>query len=175
MAHASRLVPPKYLTATIAETAVEAAAACFLNNPSIAPFLRREQCRVIVVVPARRVDTVTGRILGIEPRILFDRLVGETAEPCGLPLQKFAYAKALQLWEGRNDDRTDVQPHLLMPGDAPLWGGVKRDGIVVACSGLQPWLDKAFSGMVADLCVGLAYEAYSKSPEAAERTCIIPE
>lgn len=175
MAHTSRLVPPKYLTSAIAETAVEAAAACFLKNPSIAPLLRRQQCHVIVVVPARRVDTVTGRILGVEPHILFDRLVRETTEPCSLPLRQFAYSKGLQLWEGRNDGRTDVQPHLLMPGDAPLWGGVKRDGVVVACSGFQPWIDTAYSGVTADLCVGLAYEAYSKSPEAAERTCIIPE
>lgn len=175
MAHATRLVPPKYLTAEIAEMAIETAAVCFLENPKIAPLLHRQQCHVIVVVPARRIDTVTGRNLGIEPHILFERLVKRTAERCDLPLQQFAYSKALQLWEVRNDDRTDVQPHLLLAGDAPLWGGVKRDGIVVACSGFQPWLDKAFAGVVADLCIGLAYEAYSKSPEAAERTRIIPE
>src|SRR3989338_7336273 len=71
--------------------------------------------------------------------------------------------KELQLWHDRNDDRSEIIPHLLFPGDAPFWGGAKRRGIVVACSGIQPWLDKLVSGMVADLIVAIAYNAWMQN------------
>jgi len=72
---------------------------------------------------------------------------------------------ALQLWHGRNDDRTDRIPHLLFPGDTPCWGGVKRHGIVVTCSGFQPHFGKMFSGMVADMCIGLSYNAWDQTKD----------
>ena len=84
-----------------------------------------------------------------------------------------ARSKAIQLWTGRNDGRTDNQPHLLFPGDTPYWGGVKRNGIVVACSGVQPWFDQMISGMTIDAMVALAYDAY-KTDELAEDADLLP-
>ena len=54
-------------------------------------------------------------------------------------------------------------PHLLFTGETPYWGGVKRRGIVVTCSGVQPWFDKMVSGMIADAMVALAYDAWMNS------------
>jgi len=42
-------------------------------------------------------------------------------------------------------------------------GGVKRYGIVVACSGFPPHFDKMFSGMIADMCIGLAYDYWARA------------
>ena len=73
--------------------------------------------------------------------------------------------KAVQLWTGCNDGRAGVVPHLLFPGYTPYWGGVKRDGIVVACSGVQPWFDRMISGIVADTIIALAHDAYENDEE----------
>jgi hypothetical protein len=71
-----------------------------------------------------------------------------------------ARCKALQLWHDRNDGGTDTKPHLLISGDTPYWGGVKRDGIVVACSGVEPYFDRMIAGMVADACIARSYRNY---------------
>ena len=68
-----------------------------------------------------------------------------------------ARCKALQLWHNRSDGGTDTKPHLLINGDTPYWGGVKRDGIVVACSGVESYFERMIAGMVADACIALSY------------------
>ncbi|PIQ68706.1 MAG: hypothetical protein COV91_02745 [Candidatus Taylorbacteria bacterium CG11_big_fil_rev_8_21_14_0_20_46_11] len=80
-------------------------------------------------------------------------------------IRPYCEGKAIQLWHDRNDDRTNIMPHLLFSGDTVYWGGVKRHGIVVACSGVQPWFDKMFSGMIADMLVGIAYNAWMLSED----------
>ena len=79
--------------------------------------------------------------------------------------REIARGKALQLWQDRNDGRTDIVPHLLYQEEHPYWGGVKRDGIVVACSGVEPWFDRMISGMVADMIIAGAYHAWMKSKD----------
>jgi len=74
-----------------------------------------------------------------------------------------AMSKARQLWHGLNDGRTDCMPHLIFPGETPFWGGVKKDGIVVACSGFAPYFDKLFSSIIADICIALAYDYCEKA------------
>lgn len=159
---------PKYITEEVVDTALIAATATFFGTPEMAAVLRKEFIAIAIVVPARVPQT-----WATVPYLFRSQYLGDTSTKPGHDYLTFAESKAFQLSEARNDDRTDVVPHLLMPGDAPLWGGVKRDGIVVACSSLKPWLDKAFAGVVADLIIGLSYEAYMNSPEAKERTCII--
>ena len=45
---------------------------------------------------------------------------------------------------------------------------MKRLGIVVTCSGLQPYIDKMIAGMVADMLITMAHEAWMTSPEFLE-------
>ena len=59
-------------------------------------------------------------------------------------------------------------PHLLFLGDTPYWGGVKREGIVVACSGVQPHFDRMIAGMVADGLIAMAYELWMTSEDKQE-------
>lgn len=68
---------------------------------------------------------------------------------------------AQQIWQGRQDGCHGVAPHLLFEkGDVFIGGGVKRDGIVVACYGVQPHFARMISGMIADTCIAIAYNNY---------------
>ncbi len=159
---------PKYLTQEVIAAALKAAEAAFFESPAMAALVQKTFCAVAIVVPARVGDRLV-------PHLLLADYIGEGCVGPMYDYIGFAKSKALQLWEGRNDDRTDVRPHLLMPGDAPLWGGVMRDSIAVACSALPPHLDKACASVISDLLVGLAYEAFLRDKEVAEehRRCFL--
>lgn len=88
-----------------------------------------------------------------EPQVLYEEDFG-AAESC----KKIAQCKALQLWDGSNpgDAVTETPAHLLFPGDTRYWGGDEMEGLVVACSGLKPYFDKAVSRMILAMLIGLA-------------------
>ncbi len=85
---------------------------------------------------------------------------GDALVPKQALYQDLAECKALQLWDDRNFGGPNSVPHLLLRGDTPYWGGVKRDGIVVACSGLASHYDRMLSSMVADACIAIAHGNY---------------
>lgn len=157
---------PKYLTKAITERAVEEALSLAMG--SMSSLMRRQQCHVVVLVPgmedARETDYPDWPNYPIQPVCLYEKSWGNP-EKWEHPYDSIAKCKALQLWTDRNDDRTAPTPHLLFPGDTPFWGGVKRRGIVVTCSGVQPWFDKMISGIVADILVAMAHDAYENDPE----------
>lgn len=176
------LISPTYLTAEMAEAAVEAVVEAILNPAAdsklaaAAKLLRpkRNQCHVVVVVPGTSGsldhdgsgDWMEQR--QVKPLVLFEKSFFGGREKLDATFGPFARMKAHQLWYDRNDDRTGILPHLLFEGDTVYWGGVKRYGIVVACSGIQPYIDKLISGMVADMLVTMAHEAWMTSPEVSE-------
>lgn len=176
------LSAPAYLTTAMAEAAVEAVVEAILNPAAdsklsvAARFLRpkRNQCHVVVVVPGTSgpiepdssPDWMEQR--QVKPLVLFEKSFYGGREELDATFGTFARLKAHQLWYDRNDDRTGILPHLLFQGDTVYWGGVKRYGIVVACSGIQPYIDKLIAGMVADMLVTMAYEAWMTSPEVSE-------
>ncbi len=159
------MLTPTFLTKEIAKKAVYYVEGIIHDMDNVLPHL---MCHIIVLVPSMKDDRDRGYPdwpnYQIEPYALYEYNLGD---PASWPhnFASIAKCKALQLWYGRNDDRTDCMPHLLFPGDTPFWGGVKRHGIVVTCSGFQPYLDKMFSGMVADMCIGLAYNAWIKTKD----------
>jgi hypothetical protein len=160
-------ITPKYLTKKIAAQAVKFAfEAVFRDNP-FNQLLKRNQCHVVVIVPgmedAREKDYPDWPDYPLHPVVLFEGSLSSGAWEH--PYDDIARCKALQLWTDRNDDRTTPIPHLLFPGDTPFWGGVKRRGIVVTCSGVQPWFDKMISGIIADVIVALAHDAYENDEE----------
>ena len=175
------LLTPKFLTKDMAEVAVYTAIETILDQPLIDQsgftqtrlnhYLqpKRKQCHVVVVVPGM-VDHVAEDYPNwpnypLQPMLLYEVSNLDGAEKLEAPFDEIARCKALQLWTDRNDDRTDCIPHLLFRGDTPYWGGVKRRGIVVTCSGVQPYIDKLISGMVADLLVAIAHAAWKASPD----------
>jgi len=148
-----KILTPKFLTKEVAQFAVEQA---LLVIRSMAGILNRQMCHIIVLVPSRD-DSGEYPNYPIEPYVLYEYSLGDDMTAWNKNYVDIAQCKALQLWQDRNDDRTDCMPHLLFPGDTPFWGGVKRHGIVVACSGFQPHFDKMVAGMVADVCIALSY------------------
>jgi hypothetical protein len=158
---------PKFLTKQIAKQAVKSVLKTVFKTP-IGELLEQQDLHIVVLVPAMKNDWSSvfpqWPNYEIEPTALYQKSVGDRKK-WKYPFDDLARNKALQLWQGRNDDRTDIMPHLLFSGDVPYWGGVKRHSVVVTCSGPSPWLDKMISGMIADMIVGLAYDAWMKSPE----------
>lgn len=117
--------------------------------------IKRETFHIVMLVPS--MDTSgTYPDYPIRPHLLAEYSYGGKSG-WERDFANIAQCKALQLWHDRNDGGTDSTAHLLFPGDTPFWGGVKRSGIVVACSGVQPWFDRMISGMVADAYIAVAH------------------
>jgi len=163
-----QLLTPKFLTAKIAKLAVEQALKMVMEGHT-GDMIKRKACHIVVMVSAMEGEPETGFPVWPNnkysvPYLLYEHSYGDGNEWTG-KYDKIARGKALQLWHERNDDRTDIMPHLLFPGDAIYYGGVKRHGIVVACSGVQEWFDKMIAGIIADLLIGLAYNEWMTSPD----------
>lgn len=158
------MLTPVFLTKEIAKKAVHYIEEIIHDMDDV--LLPHIMCHILILVPsmkpARDKDFPYWPNYKIEPYMLYEHSIGN---PKKWPhnFSGIAKSKALQLWHERNDDRTDCMPHLLLPGETPFWGGVKRHGIVVSCSGFQPYFDKMFSGLVADMCIGLTYNAWIKA------------
>jgi hypothetical protein len=157
---------PKFVTAELVSQVVDLVlkAVMFGDSP-LCKLLKRQACHIRVVVPCiePKPNEDRGR-LPIMPDAIYERSVG-AKDAWSAPYDDIGGGKALQLWSGQNDDRTDIMPHLLFTGDTPCWGGVRRAGIIVSCSGVQPWFDKMISGMIADMIIGLAYDAWMTSQD----------
>lgn len=162
---AEKMLTPAFLTKEVAERSVHHVLSVIQSLDGV---LSRMMCHIVVLVPSmkddRERDFPDWPNYLIEPCALYEYSFGD---PVNWPhkFDDIARCKALQLWHGRNDDRTDCMPHLLFPDDTPYWGGVKRHGIVVTCSGFQPYFDKMFSGMIADMCIGFAYYGWAAFKE----------
>ncbi|KKT81708.1 MAG: hypothetical protein A3B07_03270 [Candidatus Yonathbacteria bacterium RIFCSPLOWO2_01_FULL_43_27] len=159
------LSTPKYLTRETAEEAIDTALIMVAGESS--PLKRCfnslfPQCHITVLVPGMEShhleDILKWPNFPIHAVSLCERSIGQSIWKHRY--DEIAKCKALQLWADRNDDGTGSIPHLLFSEDTPYWGGVKRKGIVVACSGFHPWFDKMISGIIADIMIGLAHDAY---------------
>jgi len=155
------MLTPKFLTEQVAKKAVHHVLSVIQSLDGV---LNRMMCHIVILVPSMKDDRQRNYPdwpnYQIEPCAIYEYSFGNMSN-WPHRFDSIARCKALQLWHDRNDDRTDCMPHLLFPGDTPYWGGVKRHGIVVACSGFQPHFDKMFSGMIADMCIGLSYNGWT--------------
>ncbi len=173
-----KILTPKFLNATIAQLAVQQAIRVVTGPDSLTGLLKRQAFHIVVLGPSMRDDRETDYAdwpaYQIQPALIYEHGVGKGE---GLWTDKYdevARCKALQLWHGRQDSGTDIAPHLLFPGDTIYWGGVKRQGIVVACSGVQPWFDRMIANLVADMIIGLSYDAWMRSNDRMDVERKIP-
>ncbi len=171
------------MTAEMALLAVDAAVQIILNGPQtglvslsmvcqeLEP--KRKQCHVVVLVPGMvdhcEEDYPNWPDYPLKPVLLYEKSFLGGQEKLEADFDSIARCKASQLWTDRNDDRTDCIPHLLFKGDTPYWGGVKRRGIVVTCSGVQPHIDKLIAGIVADILVAMAHAAWKNSEDCQQQ------
>lgn len=171
-------ITPKFLTAEIARTAVEEVIRGLTGPDALSKLFKRQAFHIVVLGPSMKDDLNTDYAgwpaYQIQPALIYEHSVGKDE---GLWTDKYddvAKCKALQLWHGRQDGGTDILPHLLFPGDTIYWGGVKREGIVVAVSGVQPWFDRMIAGLVADMIIGLSYDAWMRSNDKMDVERKIP-
>ena len=137
---------------------------------------RRTDCHVVVLGPGMQVVSEAGPLewpnYPLKPVVVYETSLGDKAA-WPYKFDEIARCKAIQLWQDRNDGGSAIQPHLLFPGDAPYWGGVKRKGLVSVCSGFKEHVDRMIAGMLADLFIGLAYDAWVKSPDKRDDVCFL--
>ena len=166
---------PKFLTQRVAQCAVDTVLNATILSSDLTGTFKRTMCHVVVLVPSidrAREPSTEWPNCSMGPYCLYEKSVGDRKEwPHDFSV--IARSKAMQLWQDRNDDRTDVMPHLLFSGDTAFWGGVKRSGIVVTCSGVQAYFDKMIAGMTADMCIALAYHNWMTSNERNEGAMLL--
>ena len=163
------ILTPKYLTTELAKTAsLIGHQAVFGRGMDSRVYLpvKRFAYHLVILVPAMEITDPLWPEHVIRPHCLFEQSCRD-AEWTG-PYDKIARDKALQLWTDRADGGAHVTPHLLFPGDTPFWGGVKREGIVVACSGVQPEFDRLMASITADTLIALALHAWKNDESERE-------
>lgn len=145
----SNILTPKFLPKEMVRTVVDMVLDGFMFDKRMDSILSRKMCHIVVLVPSVT-DVHEAGHHPITPFPIFEKSVGNPDE-WPRKFDDIARCKAQQLWRGQNTDgNTDSVPHLLFSDDTPFWGGVRRHGIVVACSGVQPYFDQMISGMIAD-------------------------
>jgi hypothetical protein len=151
----SDLLLPKFLTRKIAGEAMRLAAQTAIATGH----LKRETFHIILLVPGMKTEDHTFfPNFPIVPHMLAEYTHGDR-KTWQRDYANIAQCKALQLWQGRNFGGTDSVSHLLIEGETPYRGGVKRDGIVVACSGVDSEDDQMISGISIDISIALAHKA----------------
>lgn len=137
---------------------------------------KRRQCHVVILVPGmpdhREEEYPDWPDYPTGAKLLYQESYG-TPEEFEHDFVGIAQCKALQLWTGRANGGTDILPHLLFPGDTPYWGGAAREGIVVACSGVQPWIDRLIANLVIDILVAMAYGDWMESDDKKNQVSFI--
>ena len=168
------MLTPKYLTPELAERAVAIAKrTVFGSGPrdSGRNFpVKREAFHIVILVPSI-IDVRAGDSLEWLNQPLLPTLLYEQSwkfDHWTAPYDKIARSKALQHWQGRSNGKV-ITPHLLFSGDTPFVGSVERDGIVAACSGVQPRYDRLMCSIALDSMIALAEEAYKADDPDAEK------
>ncbi len=164
----AEIVKPGLLDASAAREAVEMAL------PSIEKALQRpgvsgERCLHLVIVdPLAKYGTRS-----FKEAILYEHSVGDPKQ-WDADYRSFARGKAELAWKSGCDTHViqEVHPHMLQIGDTLLWGGVCRDGLIVAASGAHAWFDEAFANMVAGFLLAIAQE---RSRLAREKGAFLEE
>jgi hypothetical protein len=126
------------------------------------PGVSEERCLHIVVVdPLVKYGTRP-----FPDAILLEHSIGDPRE-WAADYRSFARGKAELAWRSGCDTHViqEVHPHMLRIGDTLLWGGVCRDGLIVAASGAHPWFDEAFANMVAGFLLAIAQERVRSARE----------
>lgn len=162
----SKLLTPKYITKEVCEAAVHLALRAVMEEgSSLHGVVRQQFCHISILVPGMENEGRTYPEWPIHPVLIYEEKVGDTTEWKG-EYDQIAQFKALQLWHDRNDEKPGINVQLLFPGDTIYWGGVKRHGIVVTCSGIQPYFDQLIAGIVADTIKAMCQYAYATSGDA---------
>lgn len=148
----------RYLTESMVREAIDAIAPAIVAQLSSSTVSGLGVLHLVVLdpsVPAGVADA---------PRILHEQSIGDR-DRWDVDYADYARRKALLCWRHGMDGRRLqlLEPHRLRDDDAPLWGGVHLDGLVVAASGAFPIWDECFSLMAAAQIRARAWEAADRA------------
>lgn len=153
-----------FLTVKTAQMAVELVKPtierCMQEQPGIGgPFFKRRQLAIVILNPTVLYSPSMENHIGetVAP-ILHSECIGYEDKREN-PYYQIALSKATISWRTGMPSREVAlfAPHLLRKGDTPYYGGVVRDGLIVAASGVQSYFDEMVAGYVADTCIGLSH------------------
>jgi len=162
---------PKFLTRKMGEKAIEAVFALLFSSNGEGPFgeliqPKRRDMAIVILYP--QMDTTEAAFPGgysLQCGLLASGHFGNVGD-WEHDYVAIALSKASQHWDARRSDDSGGTPaHLLFEGDTPYWGSVNRQDIIVAASGIQPWFDRLAAGMVADLLIAMAHDAWENSDD----------
>lgn len=168
------LLTPKFLASEIIKPPLDNMLSWLVLNPQspVKDLLHRNMCHVVALAPAMETDNAVWPNFATRAVVIYEKSIGNMGM-WPYHFDEIARCKALQLWQGRNDGGTDIVPHLLYPEDTPFWGGVKRSGIVVTCSGFKEHVDKLIAGILADLIISVAANAWLTSEDKKKDVCFL--
>ena len=131
--------------------------------------LSGEHLHIVVMDPTKP----SGGSYRFEQAILYEYSIGKRAD-WEHRFDIIARDKARRSWAtGRNTlDQVMSAPHLFQRGNVSFWGSAVHNGIVVACSGVQPWFDQMFSYIVAACCEGLCHNRMQKIMATSDKMFI---
>jgi hypothetical protein len=152
-----------YLVKEDVENTVQMIVRRLLDDPGFADVLpeadRRDgNCYVVVAAPALT-EEVFLSAREVKYTVLYEAAFGDQSK-WQHNFRGNAWSKVYQLAEDRNEGGPFITPHLLFSGDKPYWGGVKRERIIVACSGFDEHFDRMISGMIADMIIARAHQRF---------------
>lgn len=153
---------PAFLDASTAMLCVQRAVKLVFDN--FEP--KRKHCHVVILAP-QLVRETGGNYpwsYATQPFTLC-----ESSEGKGNWEHKYdeiAQCKALQLWQGRNTGGAMLQTPatLMFPGDTVYWGGDIMEGVVGACSGIEPHFDQLIARVSLAQIVALAKKKQEAAP-----------
>lgn len=137
------------LTPQLAGQAVDLAKYFFLDLGNRG-FTNRDELHIVVMDPAA---IYSDRNIGFEGAILYEESIGDPSI-WEYDYKSIARAKACQAWKFGIPNQIIVErmPYLLKGHDTRYFGSAVKDGIVVAASGVQLWMDQLISEVVASTC-----------------------
>jgi hypothetical protein len=150
------ILKPKYLTQKLAEQAAAVAHGAVFESALIP--IKGDAYHIAILIPVQYKQTGPWECHLIDPYPLYDHGFGDSDS--GELYQAIARNKARQRWYDQSDGSAMVTPHLLFPGDTKYWGAVKREGIVAACSGVQPEFDRLMAQITVDTLIALALNEF---------------
>lgn len=167
---------PKFLNDLDAEIIVDSVVDFVTNN---FPMVKKTNNKhIVILMPSIIIDNNREAKYPskykVEPFILYQKSFGDKSN-WERPYDEIAQCKAIQLWDEFNPGgKTHETPaHLLFPDYTPFWGGDKMEGIVVACSGFQPWFDKMISRMILSALIGVAHEKWEASEDKRNKVSFL--
>lgn len=146
----------RLLTAEVAQKAVEFLLPAIKQLMDSSVF-KRDDLHIVIAKPLfpDNRDEVDWH----ESGILYEYSMGDR-EKWEYQFQAIARAKCYMSWRtGMSTQMLQVRaPHLLQKCDTVFYGSAVSDGLVVACSGVQPFYDQMISHWVLEACRALCIQ-----------------